>query len=133
MKRTLSSFSSGSGSLPVVIPVVVRSKESGKQIQTYAFLDNGSNAVFVSKKTKDRLQLSGKRKNIHLQTLTENKAVNCETVYDIEVLDIKEENNLKIQETFVRQYIPVSQEEITTSSCVAGVPVPSTYPAAGNQ
>ena len=85
MRRTSSSFSSGFSSLPVVIPVVVRSKESGKQIQTYAFGDSGSNAIFVSQKTKDRLQLSGKRKNIHLQTVTEINAINCEAIYDIEV------------------------------------------------
>ncbi|XP_003724582.2 uncharacterized protein LOC100890015 [Strongylocentrotus purpuratus] len=122
VKRTLSSFSSGSGSLPVAIPVVVRSRESGKQIQTYAFLDNGSNAVFVSQDMKDRLQLSGKRKNIQLQTLTQSKAVNCEVINDIEVLDLKQENNLQIREAFVQQSIPVGKEEVPTQAKLTQFP-----------
>ena len=52
-----------------ILPVKVKAKGSDQMIQTYAFLDNGSNASFCSEKLANQLNLSGKRTTLSLTTM----------------------------------------------------------------
>ncbi|XP_030841821.1 uncharacterized protein LOC115924137 [Strongylocentrotus purpuratus] len=115
-KRSMTNYSSESNTLPVVIPVVVRSRESGCQMQTYAFLDNGSNSVFCTEAVRKGLQTRGQLTNIHLQTMTQDKVIRCQVLKDLEVMDLKGNNIIDLQEVFVQDTIPVSKEEIPTTA-----------------
>ena len=53
-------------SLPGVVPVVVKSRKTGRQTTTYAFLDSGSNAVFCAEEVVARLAEKGKVVNIQV-------------------------------------------------------------------
>lgn len=54
--------------LPIV-PVQVKSKKGSKIIITYAFLDQGSTAVFCTEALMHKLGLTGKKARILLQTM----------------------------------------------------------------
>ena len=60
-------------------------------IQTYAFLDNGSNTTFCLEPLAKELNLSGKEPTLSLTTMEkENSKTDCQVV-SLEVLDLDEE------------------------------------------
>ena len=44
-----------------IVPVLVKARESTKLIETYAFLDSGSNTSFCTESLLQRLQMEGKK------------------------------------------------------------------------
>ena len=61
--KTASATNMGAGkqALPIV-PVRVKSKESSQYIDTYAFLDSGSNATFCLQSIADALSVQGRKR-----------------------------------------------------------------------
>lgn len=93
-----------------ILPVKVKAKGCGQAIQTYAFLDNGSNASFCSEELAKRLNLSGKKTTLSLTTMEkENSKTNCQVV-SLEVLDLDEENLVELPVVFTRPSLPVTTE-----------------------
>ena len=93
-----------------ILPVKVKAKGSDQTIQTYAFLDNGSNASFCSEKLANQLNLSGKRTTLSLTTMErENSKTDCHVV-SLEVLDLDEENLFELPVVFTRPNLPVTTE-----------------------
>ena len=115
VKRSLTSMEEGSNTLPIIIPVTLRSRTTGRKIRTNAFLDNGSNAVFCTQEVKESLQLTGRKGRIQLQTLTEDRLTNCEVISDLEVLDLEEKTSINVDEAYV-QAIPISKTEVPSSA-----------------
>lgn len=71
-ERSVSSGLTGAGEMDcklLIVPVQVKAKKGNKIILTYAFLDQGSTAVFCTESLKQKLNLSGKRANILLRTM----------------------------------------------------------------
>lgn len=56
VKCHLTSFNSFQESLPAVVPVIARSRDTGREIETYAFIDGGSNASFCTEELKQKLR-----------------------------------------------------------------------------
>ena len=93
-----------------ILPVKVKAKGSDQMIQTYAFLDNGSNTSFCSEKLANQLNLSGKRTTLLLTTMErENSKTDCRVV-SLEVLDLDEENLFELPVVFTRPNLPVTTE-----------------------
>ena len=70
-----------------ILPVKVKAKGFDQMIQTYAFLDNGSNASSCSEELANQLNLSGKRTTLSLTTMErENSKTDCRVV-SLEVLE----------------------------------------------
>lgn len=66
-------------SLMPIIPVQVKVK-GDKVMQTYAFLDPGSLAIFCSEHLMKELNLSGKRVKILLRTMGQEQSVSCNII-----------------------------------------------------
>ena len=62
----------GAGSMSLV-PVLVHSRETGITVETLAFLDNGSDAVFVSEELQQQLNAKGKTTKIQIRTVNDDK------------------------------------------------------------
>ena len=88
----------------------MKAKGSDQTFQTYAFLDNGSNASFCSEKLANQLNLSGKKTMLSLTTMErENSKTDCRVV-SLEVLDLDEENLFELPVMFTRPSLPVTTE-----------------------
>lgn len=60
-------------SVLTVMPVYVKSKKSNKIIETYAFMDNGSQATFCTEKVMRQLDTEGRKIQILLRTMGQEK------------------------------------------------------------
>jgi len=101
-----------------ILPVKVKAKGSDRVIQTYAFLDNGSNASFCSEPLAKELKLSGKETMLSLTTMEkENSKTDCRVV-SLEVLDLDEENLFELPIVFTRPSLPVTMESIANQQDV---------------
>jgi len=93
-----------------ILPVKVKAKGSDHMIQSYAFLDNGSNASFCSEELVNQLNVLGKRTMLSLTTVErENSKTDCRLV-SLEVLDLDEENLFELPVVFTRPSLPVTTE-----------------------
>ncbi|KAJ8290536.1 hypothetical protein GJAV_G00014180 [Gymnothorax javanicus] len=75
--------------LPIV-PVQLKCKKSNKTVVTYAFLDEGSTAVFCTVNLMNKLNLSGRRTRILLGTRGQEKVFNSNVVTGLEVAGLEE-------------------------------------------
>ncbi|XP_072171981.1 uncharacterized protein [Diadema setosum] len=97
---------------PAIIPVVVRSRATGREVNTYAFIDSGSNGTFCTEALKERLQVKGKSRMIHLQTMTDEKVVRTHVLHDLEICNINGKDDFSLPEVYTRASIPVSKDDI---------------------
>ncbi|XP_039869513.1 uncharacterized protein LOC120722563 [Simochromis diagramma] len=81
-----------------IVPVKVKAKKGNVTLYTYAFLDPGSTASFCTVKLMNKLKMHGRRSNILLRTMGQNKVVETDIIADLEVagLDGKEFCDLPI-------------------------------------
>ena len=101
-----------------ILPVKVKAKGCNRMIQTYTFLDNGSNASFCSEKLAKELNLSGKKTTLSLTTMEkENSKTDCRIVI-LEVLDLGEENLFELPVVFTRPSLPVTTESVANQQDV---------------
>lgn len=86
--RLVSSGLTGAGDqdckLPIV-PVQVKSNKGSRIINTYAFLDKGSTAVFCTESLMHKLHLTGREGNILLRTMGQERVVSGHIVSGLEV------------------------------------------------
>jgi hypothetical protein len=57
----------------VIIPVLIRRKDSVVHVQTYAFLDPGSNVSFCTEELMQQLGMQGAHIKIKLKTMSESR------------------------------------------------------------
>ena len=101
-----------------ILLVKVKAKGSDQVIQTYAFLDNGSNASFCSEELAEQLNLSEERTTLSWTTLeSENSRTDC-CVVSLEVLDLDEENLTELPVVFTKTRLPVTTESIASQEDV---------------
>ena len=82
-----------------IVPVKVRAFESGKVVQTYAFLDGGSNTSFCSENLMKQLDVTG-RKTTLLSLTTTMEKVNSKTgssIVSLEHSDLKGESQVRVE------------------------------------
>ena len=98
--------------LPGIIPVIIRSSETHIQLKTYAMIDSGSNAVFCTDELTRELKVKGKKTNIHMSTMTDEKVVASQIINNLEIMDLQEHNNIQLPVVYTQEQIPVSKEDI---------------------
>ena len=98
--------------LPGIIPVIIRSSETHIQLKTYAMIDSGSNAVFCTDELARELKVKGKKTNIHMSTMTDEKVVASQIINNLEIMDLQEHNNIQLPVVYTQEQIPVSEEDI---------------------
>ncbi|KAL1246958.1 hypothetical protein QQF64_034302 [Cirrhinus molitorella] len=68
-----------------IVPVKVKHCKGSKVISTYAFLDPSSSATFYTKSLANKLNLIGRKTNILLQTMSQEKSVSSDVITGLEV------------------------------------------------
>lgn len=90
--------------LPIV-PIQVKAKKGNKIILTYAFLDQGSTAVFCTESLKQKLNLSGKRANILLRTMAQEKVVSSYIVPELEVAALEDGSFIELPKAYTDLWV----------------------------
>ena len=114
-----------------VVPVKVKAKGGHKTVETYAFLDTGSNTTFCTEQLMQQLGLEGKNSTLSLTTLeTANALTEC-SVVNLEILDLNEEHMVELPKVFSRPNLPISRENVANQHDVdrwphlRGIDIPS--------
>lgn len=108
----------GAGILSI-LPVNVKSVKGNKVIQTYAFLDPGSTDTFCSDSLKEKLNIKGRRTNIHLRTMGHNATVPSYMVEGLEISSLADNQYFSLPSTFTQQEMPVSVDNIISEEELA--------------
>lgn len=105
-----------------VVPVKMKTHKGSCLIGTYAFLDPGSNATFVTEKLMEQLSVRGKKTEILLRTMGHEKPVKTHAMRGLEVCSLDGNSFIELPEVFPQNAIPVSQENIPTEMDIKGWP-----------
>ncbi len=68
-----------------IVPVQIKTKKGSRIITTYAFLDQGSTAVFCTENLIRRLNLTGTKVRILLGTMEQEKVASSHVLSGLEV------------------------------------------------
>jgi hypothetical protein len=108
----------GAGSDPhigtmAVLPVKVKVKDREEMIATYAFLDTGSSATFISEGLRKQLRITGRKTKLNLSTMgAKDQMVGSEVISGLEVYDLNEDNGISLPNVYTQPELPVTQDEI---------------------
>ena len=83
-----------------VVPVQVKSNKGDKVLQTYAFLDPGSTATFCTNRLKTKLKLQGKKTNMLLRTIGQERIVKGSVLTGLQVSKLGCNQFMELPETF---------------------------------
>jgi hypothetical protein len=96
----------------VVFPVKVKAKGTSKIVETYTFLDSGSNTSFCTEHSLQQLSLEGTKTTLSLTTL-ENTNKHTETSFvDMEIFDLNEDHFAELPTVYSTALLPISRENI---------------------
>ena len=95
-----------------VVPVKVKAKGRDKTIETYAFLDTGSNTTFCTERLMQQLGLEGKKSRLSLTTLETTNALTECSIVNLEALDLNEEHMVELPKVFSRPSLPISRDSV---------------------
>ncbi|CAB3997294.1 PREDICTED: uncharacterized protein LOC107342904, partial [Paramuricea clavata] len=91
-----------------IVPVQVKAKGSSKTVETYAFLDSGSNTTFCTDGLLKKLGTNGKK----LTTMEgENAAVEC-SIVSLDIANLEGNCDIKLPTVYSRNSLPVPKEAI---------------------
>ena len=113
-----------------VVPVKVKAPGQDVAVETYAFLDSGSNSSFCSEDLAHQLGLSGQQTTLALTTMEKENSRAESHIVRLEVLDLEEDNLVELPMVFTRPKLPVStdnaanQENIDRWPHLAGIKIP---------
>ncbi|XP_028408735.1 uncharacterized protein LOC114531302 [Dendronephthya gigantea] len=95
-----------------VVPVKVKVAGSSRTVETYAFLDSGSNTTFCTDTLLKRLGAKGKKTKLTLTTIQgENEPIECSFV-SLEVSNMEGNADIKLPMVYSRPSLPIPSEAI---------------------
>ena len=102
-----------------VVPIWVGHKNSTKMFKTYAMLDNCSQVSFIRDDLIEDLQITGRKLQLSLKTLTGEKledtmAIDGLIVSGIDLKKTRTNEWIELPRTYSKQSLPVEREEIAT-------------------
>lgn len=92
-----------------ILPVRVKSKKALETFVTYAFLDPGSSVSFCTKRLMKTLKLIGRKTDILLRTMGQEKIVPIWIVSDLEVAGLHEEPFYDLPSLFTKEHASFMQ------------------------
>lgn len=95
-----------------IVPVKVKSKKGDRVLQTYAFLDPGSTATFITSALMNSLNMQGSKTNILLRTMGQEKLVQSHCLTGLEISEWGKTNFIELPEVYTQESIPVSRSNI---------------------
>ena len=95
-----------------IVPVLVKTKESQSVVETYAFLDSGSNTSFCTESLLEKLNTKGGQTKLTLTTLQgEEDSAECSLV-SLQISDLHQENTVELPEVYSRSNLPIPAEAL---------------------
>lgn len=91
-----------------IVPVQIKSYKSDKIIETYAFLDPGSTASFCTTQLMSNLNIKGRKTNIMLRTMSQEKNVTSHLVTGLEISGLDESDFIALPEVYTQKEMPVT-------------------------
>lgn len=95
-----------------IVPVQIKSYKSDKIIETYAFLDPGSTASFCTTQLMSNLNIKGRKTNIMLRTMSQEKNVTSHLVTGLEISGLDESDFIALPEVYTQKEMPVTKDNI---------------------
>ena len=96
-----------------IVPVYVKVKGDSRTVETYAFLDSGSNTTFCTDALLKKLGTNGKETKLSLTTMEGEKApVKC-SVVSLEISDLERKCNIELANVYSRPDLPVPKDAIS--------------------
>lgn len=95
-----------------VVPVKVKLENGTKVVETYAFLDPGSSATFCTEALMMQLNASGKKVEIMLKTMGQERPVSSYKRFGMEVAALKQNEYLRLPDVYTQKVIPVTKENM---------------------
>nr|XP_054607751.1 uncharacterized protein LOC129167238 [Nothobranchius furzeri] len=95
-----------------IVPVKIKSKKGDQVFQTYAFLDPGSTATFITNKLKKKLNVQGPKINILLRTMGQERLVSSCFATGLEISGLQSNSFVELPEVYTQEAIPVSRNNI---------------------
>lgn len=97
-----------------ILPVEVKCSKGNKIIETHAFLDPGSTGTFCTRKLIEKLNMEGRKINIHLRTLGHNSIVESSVVDSLEISGFTNECFYSLPKVCTQTEMPVSTAKIVS-------------------
>ena len=97
-----------------IVPVRIKSKSTNKDVETYAFLDNGSTDTFISEDLAHKLSVSGPKTKIMLSTLQQEELVESRAITNLELCDLEGQTVLPLPKVYTQKRIPVCKDDLIT-------------------
>ena len=95
-----------------ILPIKVKAQGGRRLVETYAFLDTGSNTSFCTEELLQQLGVEGNPTVLSLTTMQQqNGQVKC-SVISLEALDLEENNFVELPTVFSTPKIPVTSSNI---------------------
>ena len=95
-----------------VVPVKIYSKD--KYVDTYALLDNGSQASFVKTSIAEALDLPSTPTTVKIKTMTGEETSRCCMISNLLITNANNGKSVKIPTSYTKDTIPVDKDEIPT-------------------
>ncbi|KAK0147979.1 hypothetical protein N1851_012346 [Merluccius polli] len=95
-----------------IVPVRIKSKRSNTTIETYAFMDSGTSSTFCSESLMRRLGVHGKKTQVLLRTMGQEKPVSCYVLSNLEVCGLTENKYISLPDVYTHTDIPVTKDNV---------------------
>lgn len=95
-----------------IVPVKVKAKNTSQIVETYAFLDPGSNTTFCTEKLINHLGLSGNEKTLSLTTMNAEGVESDCIVVSLQVSDLDHKNTVELMDVYSCKKLPVTEKDI---------------------
>ncbi|KAJ8413975.1 hypothetical protein AAFF_G00065730 [Aldrovandia affinis] len=104
-----------------IIPVKIKSRKSDKHVETYALMDPGSTATFITEDLRKKLNVKGKPTQILLSTMNQDrpggqKPMNSYVISDLEVCGLEDSKFIELPKAYTHGSIPAHTENIPKQS-----------------
>ena len=101
-----------------IVPVKVKAVGSDRIVETYAFLDDGSNTSFCSEDLMKRLNVKGKKTTLSLTTMEKTNSKTESSVVSLELSNLNGEHPVVVETVFSTTNLPVSNKNLATQEDV---------------
>ena len=103
-----------------IFPVRVSGADGGPEVETYAFLDDGSDITLCSNSLAETLGLSGKPMTFSLTTVNEKDRSRSGFEVELNVKVLKSDDSIHLNKVWTVDHLPVSRRSIPTDEDVRG-------------
>ena len=100
-----------------VVPVIVKHKNSSREVKTFAMLDNCSQGTFVKEDLLKKLKIGGRATSISIKTLNGENTFQSHAVDGLQVCSSNAKSKkiwLNLPTTYTQNQLPVDTNEVAT-------------------